>query len=495
MVKIRRKITMNRVFQVLFYALGFPLFVHLVMLSTSPIRANELSVYAWIGVIGAAALWVVAILVQLLSRAICKKSYMSRAVLASIIIAVITLVPIIGMDFVVKAEYDEIVDKYAEKGLKLDHYEQALGYFDEYAANTQAELEAFIKHYNLDTFESRNYGKNTDGSEVIYNEEDDAYYSINGMYADGYRFGYKQARKVMLDYYGIQKKFADEGKDVDVELQKALLELETDASSDWNKYQNGASAASFDMEGFEYITASTEYQDAYGEDGTATKYYITKERLDAILSVLGSELAANEDINDLLDALGTFGLDLGALGINPEELFTSELSLEQLVGLVNGLGLGGELMKLIDPSSTATEITADDVMDLLAQFSSYQSPTTYPQFYFLEDEDLKAYAYAEYYATVHGAKIGSKLAGNTVGLVSLDSAGNAPYSTDQVLKMFDRFDAYQELSPIYSLMALRGIMEKMAGVIVFTLIASYFFAKKADDEFKKLTVIAEGGRK
>lgn len=489
MVKIRRKITMNRVFQVLFYALGFPLFVHLVMLSTSPIRANELSVYAWIGVIGAAALWVVAILVQLLSRAICRKSYMSRAVLASIIIAVITLVPIVGMEFVVKAEYDEIADAYAEKGYTVQRYEDALTFYDKYAEDTEVALTKFMETYNIE-YESRNYGGNTDGSEVIYNEEDDAYYSINGMYADGYRFGYKQARKVLLDYYTIQKKFADEGKDVDVELQKALLELETDTSSDWNKYQNGASAASFDMEGFEYITASTEYQDAYGEDGTATKYYITKDRLNAILSVLGSELAANEDISDLLDALGTFGLDLGALGINPEELFTSELSLEQLVGLVNGLGLGGTLMKLIDPSSTATEITADDVMDLLAQFSSYQSPTTYPQFYFLEDEDLKAYAYAEYYATVHGAKIGSTLVGNKVGLISLDSSGNDPYTGDQIISMFTSFDAYQELSPIYSLMALREIMIKMAGVIVFTLIASYFFAKKADDEFKKLAVIA-----
>ena len=28
-----------------------------------------------------------------------------------------------------------------------------------------------------------------------------------------------------------------DGKDVNVELQKALLELETDANSDWNKYQ------------------------------------------------------------------------------------------------------------------------------------------------------------------------------------------------------------------------------------------------------------------
>lgn len=489
MVKIRRKITMNRVFQVLFYALGFPLLTHLVMLATSPLRENPLSEYAWLGVIGAAVLWVVAILVQLLSKAICRKSYMSRAVLASIIIAVITLVPVVGMEFVVKAEYDEIAAAYAEKGYTVARYEEALTDYDKYAEDVNVKLEKFMENYNF-KYEGKNYGKNTDGSEVIFNEEEMAYYSINGMYADGFVFGYEQVREILLDYYTIKAKYAEEGKDVDVELQKALLELETDANSDWNKYQEGAPASSFDMEGFAYITASTEYQDAYGEDGTANKYFITRERLDAILGALGSELAANEDIADIIDLLGTFGVDLGALGINPEELFTSELSLDQLVALVNGLGLGGTLMQLIDPNSTVTEITADDVMGLLSQLSSYQSPTTYPQFYFLEDEDLKAYAYAEYYATVHGAKVGTTLVGDKVGLISLDSAGNDAYSASQIISMFNEFDAYQDLSPIYSLMALRELMVKMAGVIVFTLIASYFFAKKADDEFKKLAVIA-----
>ncbi len=42
MSKIRRNITVGRVFQVLFYALGFPLMVHLVLISSQPLMDNPL---------------------------------------------------------------------------------------------------------------------------------------------------------------------------------------------------------------------------------------------------------------------------------------------------------------------------------------------------------------------------------------------------------------------------------------------------------------------
>ena len=41
MVKTRRKITALRILQVLFYALGFPLFVHLVILASSSYRDSN----------------------------------------------------------------------------------------------------------------------------------------------------------------------------------------------------------------------------------------------------------------------------------------------------------------------------------------------------------------------------------------------------------------------------------------------------------------------
>ena len=96
MVKTRRKITALRVLQVLFYALGFPLFVHLVLLASSSYRTSYFvsGFGAWMPVIIAAALWVVVILAQLIFRALCRKNRMTRTVLVALVAAVITVGPI-----------------------------------------------------------------------------------------------------------------------------------------------------------------------------------------------------------------------------------------------------------------------------------------------------------------------------------------------------------------------------------------------------------------
>ena len=107
MVKTRRKITALRVLQVLFYALGFPLFVHLVLLASSSYRDSFFvsGFGAWKPVIYAAVLWAVVILAQLLFRAVCRKNRMARSVLVALVAAVITVGPIMYCDFILKNDY------------------------------------------------------------------------------------------------------------------------------------------------------------------------------------------------------------------------------------------------------------------------------------------------------------------------------------------------------------------------------------------------------
>ena len=516
MVKTRRKITTLRVLQVLFYALGFPLFVHLVMLVARPLSDSNLTtgINGSLSILIAAAMWVVVILVQLLMRAVCRKNRMARAVIVALVAAVITIAPILYSDFLLKSKYEEDAAAAAELGVETETYEIQITDYAEFVSTTNSEINTFLEVFNIE-FASRDYnrgGANTDLSEVTYDPETDAYYSANGMYSDGYRFGYLAAKKVLTDYYSNKLAYEAEDKDIDEELAKVLAKLESNANSDWNKYKRGASASSFAMEGFEYITSPTEYEDAYGEDGSATKYYLTEERLNSILSVIGEKFGNNEQLKTLLGVFAGRG-DGSSEGISAIidqllAILNKDLDVDTLLGVVNkinlsGQSLGGMLAGLLGEEG-ATELTKDMLFGLLVNFSSYQSPMTYPVYYFIEDANLRDYAYAKYYATVHGATLGSVLVGTPdangneyVGEITMSTSGTLnPYSGEDLLYMFNKWDFEQKLqNEYYPIFAVREIALKMSAVIVFTLMAAYFFTAQIDKQYAKLTLKTEGGNR
>ena len=498
MDKVRRKINVLRVLQVVFYALGFPLFVHMVMLTAKPIQESYLAsdLGAYMAIIIAAVMWVVVILAQLLFRAICRKNRMARAVWVALIATVITIAPVVYSDFMLKSEYEALVDKYVEEeGLKETDfytYEKAITKYTEITEELNDDIDEYIEVFNLapGALEGKNYGGNGDGSIVTPNEEDQAFYSPNGMFSDGYLFSLKQAIAVQKAYYSNKLAYEAEGKDIDMALAEALLELETNPSSDWNKYKNGASESSFKKEGFTYITSSDEYELAYGEDGYAKKFYVTDDRLDAIASVIGGNLGACDAVGDLLNILTGTGLVKLPDGLNLDTLLTEDLTVDQLIDTINALGLGKTLAGLI--GTGADSITKDDLMGLLEGYSNYQSPSTYPIFYFLEDDALQEYAYANYYGTIHGGKVGAVLVGENVGLMNLDNMSGTknPYTASGLIKTFKIWDAQTELiNEFYPMFAVRAIALKMSAAIVFCLLAAYWFTAKIDDQYAKLAVV------
>lgn len=542
MVKTRRKITALRVLQVLFYALGFPLFVHLVLLASSSYRDSFFvsGFGAWKPVIYAAVLWAVVILAQLLFRAVCRKNRMARSVLVALVAAVITVGPIMYCDFILKNDYEADAAAALEKGVEIPSYESAITSFDEYVATTNSEIQQFIDVFYLETFESRNYNKggNTDGTlsgnsdaeapynelpytiEVEYDEENDIYYSPNGMFVDGYRFGYYAAKQVLTDYYSNKLNYEPRNKDdnIDVYLGEVLAELEANPNSDWNKYKRGAAESSFAMEDFHYIYSSSEYDNAYGENGTANKYFLTRERVDEIIEVLAGALASQSTlINNIINSLNLFDLgpefemiiglvkglmaDIGSLDTDKlldilnDTVITTEGGEQTLAELVFGL-LGMEV---------EGELTWEMLQELLVSsaISVYISPSTYPIYYFIEDEGLKDYAYAKYYATVHGAKLGSVLVDESpkngveyVGHVTMSSSGTInPYTGAELLSLFEKWDTEEEIQgKYYPFFIVRSTLIKMSAVIVFTLIAAYYFTSLIDKQYAKLTLKAEGGR-
>lgn len=559
MVKTRKKITALRILQVLFYALGFPLFVHLVMLASASYRDSNFVAGDLMSspVLYAAVLWAIVVIAQLLFRAICRKNRMTRTVLVALVAMVVTIGPILYCDFVLKGKYNELYDAAVADGIDAPRYEEAITYYDDYIAETNSEIQEFIDVFNLETFESRNYNKggNTDATlagtdtseppyndlpytiQVRYDEEEDAYYSPNGMYVDGFRFGYYAAKKVLTDYYTNKLAYQAEGKDIDKELTAALQELENNTLSDWNKYKNGASESSFDMEGFEYIYSSDEYDNAYGEDGTANKYFLTKERMEEILleikDVLGGpELQAVLESSSIANLLGLLGgvanIDIqGVLGkiVAALEPNGTTSVVDQFIELLNGsmeeLGLSG-LGGLLDVDMSQSlaellfglldmplegELTWETLQELLASsaLSVYISPSTYPIYYFIQDEALRDYAYAKYYATVHGAKLGSLLVDLSpdengteyVGKITMSSSGTInPYTGESLLQLFKKWDFDQQVQKeYYSFFILRSVLVKMSAVIVFTLIAAYFFTAQIDKQYAKLVLRPEGGQR
>ncbi len=509
MEKVRRKITILRVLQVVFYALGFPLFVHMVMLAAKPISESTLAtgLTGYMAIIIAAVLWVVVILVQLLFKLLCKKNRLARAVWVALFATVLTLAPIVYSDFMLKGKYDELAEKYIEMGVPesdLPNYEKMLTMYGEMIEYHDGNINEYVTVFNLDpeALEGKNFGGNGDGSEVVEDTEAQAFYSPNGMFSDGYLFSLKQAIAVQRAYYENKLAYEAEGKDIDAELVNAVLALEEDANSDWNKYKKGATASSFSKEGFAYITSSSEYEEAYGEDGYAKKFYITDDRLDAILSVLGANLGSSTALIGIIEALPTI---LPMLNVSlPAEAMTiikdlpntlKDLSVDKIIEIVNSLTIGdfslaGTLAGLMGKPEGTTTITKDDLMGLLEGYSNYQSPSTYPIYYFIEDEALQEYAYAKYYATIHGGKVGSVLVGDSVGAITLDSSGSAnPYTAEGLLTMFDSWDAQTELvANFYPIFAVRAIALKMSAAIVFCLLAAYWFTSKIDEQYAKLAL-------
>jgi len=471
-----------RVLKIAFYLAGFLLLFHLVRIevrenlgghffSAAAQKANYIMLGAW----------AVVFAVQLLCAVIFRKSAKARMVIVAIVAFAVIAAPVVYLDFFIKKEFDKLAVQYAEKDLEFDSYEIQLDEYGDLASELNSVVTDFTDYYNIE-YSSKVYGsKNTDWSPYAYTEDGvtfmsddvavapadfflddayvfgqakgDAYYSKNGMYADGYIFGFKQARYILETYYSIQQKYlaAAAADPLAPESADKALELATDALRDdtnsaWNNY----------------IT-SEEYLEFYGEDLTdvanAKRYYITEDRLDEILQVLG----VNLEPYYLGQRLFMF------MGVSD----ASEITLDDLLGALSSFGFD------LDP----IVVTA-----LLAQFSFYQSPQTFPIFYFIEDDELREYAYADYYGRIHGAVVGSVLIGDRVGEVTMDENGNpAEEDIGDRLQSFQRMDLDKDyMVQYFPWMALRYNFLIFAGIIPFSIIAAYFCASMERKSLKKL---------
>lgn len=480
MKSLRKKQNRYRGLRAVSYFLGFPLLLLVVFVASVPFMNGDAFVdVKYYGIIACAVVWGVCIVGQILISLI-TKSNTGRTLFMLILTLILTIGGTVFCDLYVSKKFDEINanENYKAAGVSVESYKYQAGWVITWSSKESLtdlfsdEVAHFCEVYNV-KYKSSIYadypkdeeGKdiktngyiNPDGSPVTYNKEDDAYYSPNGLYADGYVFGVKQALKVIIDYYeareAVQKAnpifeknnngsyvklkgtgemvlvkdedgedvlgedgettlvselrsagkiegyYALKGyKDADTVLEEALAAQAADPNSDWNEYKK-----------------SDEYQAAYGDNGSVYRFMFNEERLAALVRKLFFGIGSMEQLNGVISLASNIGFNVNSLlqsyiGITVNEI--KDLDLDGLLDVLNNK-MSSELRETLTPTlngfGISFPVTKASLVNLVSGFIYYQSPTTKPDFMFLDDADLVKYATAKYEGQTHGANVGSVL--------------------------------------------------------------------------------------
>lgn len=462
----RRKHSMYRILKTISYLAGFPLLVLMVLLGSITFMAGDAyTATKWYGVYVVLGAWLLITLLQIVFSLFCK-NYKGRTMFSILLVVIIMTGGSFAFDIYAKGKVDDVRKEYKEYGVTVKEYNAQVNHYvplsdkASYAKEFNKEIERLMRVYNLAQYDGKAYNKNADKSKIIFDKEYDAYYNENGLHYGGYVFSVKETLHILITYNQVKADYAAKNKDVDKELDKALAKLESDSFSEWSQYKR-----------------SKEYLDAYGVDGEAYKYMLTEERLETILGILGANLEGS--VKPLLDSLGSIisGLikDKDGNPVDISNVFTSALSIDTILPIINALGVFGD-----------DAITRAELMDVLKGFSFYQVPTVKPIFAFLEDGDLKDYAYAKYAATVHGANVGSILIGDKLGEVTMDSSGYPSEMGFTLTELYQLRADMEYKTLFYPLFAARRYMYIFSAIIALGFILAYHFGNKERELFKEI---------
>ena len=498
--KALRRHNLFRTLKTIAYLLGYPLMLLLLMQSAYALGFGTKSIATEVVVIAWAAVTAVQILVTIFT-----KSYSARAVSVVIVSVILLLGFSLVFDFKAKDKLNEVAESYTrdyyqlDKGDKVSVYTKNDAIFADITfadGREKITCETPIKSYNehlsefkpwsggsglsgsinslrgrlISTYNINGSGggnKNTDGTRggaapsifdndpEIWFGETGAVYNPNGLYADSYIFGVEQTIQILLTIYRTQDEYKEQGLDADVALAAAYAEAES--SPEWLSYK-----------------ASDEYQDAYGPNGKAYNYMLTEERLDELLSALGSGLSTLS----LVDLAITFGI----LPLTVEQL--QGLDLQGAADVVDSLGLdlksiAGGMGVVVTDEMTTKEV----LVKLVYKFCFYQMPDVLPSMYFIKDETLRTYAYAKYYAEVHGYNNACVLytedqENGRIGGITMSDNGNPASDafTEEELCTVRAVSSYT--GRFFPLMLARRFAMFFAGFTALAYLLAYFFAFK-----------------
>jgi hypothetical protein len=500
---VKIKATLLRALKVLTYLIGFPLLLYL--------AKNDAAVLESIGITASNAddaynvliiCFVAVVAAQLIvGFTMRKNNFLNRTLVVAAVSVVAVLAPVFYIENGVKAEFDKMRTQYADSGYNFASYEKQVSDYAWRAKEHEDAVGGFMAAYNLsgtDGYSGGNLDKTptTDknggiflkgyggfGHYIFGKDAGNASYSMNGLYSDGYVFGYNQAEYILNVYYKTVREYEAAGLNVNVELQKALDELDN-ADSVWSGYK-----------------LTDEYLRGYGDSDVdrnakieiggnkydlyrlrADGYYLTPDEVRAMVDKLFDELSENKAMGELVALIkgvnGLMGLNLPQSVIDILDDYRN-LDYDGLIAAIEALNIeiGGKVLN------------EDALLGFISDFSFYQAPSSYPKMFFIEDEALREYAYAKYFATKHGAVVGSVLLGDSVGKVTLSDAGSSPMSEGQLASLFQRVEIEREFMPkYYPWLAVRASLVKYGGLVPTTIILAYFFAYAERKQTDKITV-------
>lgn len=275
----------------------------------------------------------------------------------------------------------------------------------------------------------------------------EGYYSPNGMLADGNVFSLESALMILEDYNLAVNKY---GSTLDAEYAAAVAAAQ--ASDEWQAY-----------------IATDEYA---ANTADSIKYYLTAEELDVVLGIVGGKLEGSN-----LLTLASLLLDETVIA-----QINDDMTLETLEAMVAGFGLDKQaLINLAGSMLSSTDPDYYDsmgavVMDLLGNFSYYNSPYNQQiyDFFAEEDADLAAYGRALYYGKKQGSVIGSTLIGDKLGAGKYPADGFA-LSLSAVQQMQTDLSYQPDMYPLVSAMRYMYIF---CGIVALSIIVTANCADK-----------------
>ena len=431
-------------------------------------------------------------------------------------------------------------------------------------------VEDFCRIYNVSQNGSlKKKTTDADGNEAVVNS-DFSYSKVdaktglpvndNGLVSESYIYSMQFALNVLINYNEAVNAIAALNLDMkDFVAQKdgetaaeyaARLGKMTDAEKAEAVYNHELELIDQSAEYAQY-KQSDEYKAAYGDDGTAKKYMLTLERIESMLPILFKYvlfiLSYNELTNgfafDVLD--GSFNLANRDAKGNPDPdsllaaIYKDGDMYENIMAWADDIVPG--LIKGQDESLPAAEgrwaemkvtYNKEWLEGLIEDYFYYYSPSVRPDFDFFGEakdgdrligqitvgtgddartftvQQMRAFAFARYYAKINGAFIGSVLVPNNdagigalvngdghIGMITLSASGydaSYAYSLAQLYQLKADSEYVPDLFPV---LVARRYLYIFAGLVALSILLYYQFGRREDEVIADLATYCqeEGG--
>lgn len=426
------------------------------------------------------------------------------------------------------------------------------------------ELETFMRVYNVSLYGSNKkvtddgkYVTNTDMTTAVIDPETGIPFCDNGVVSESYVYSVDFAINVLINYYEAVNKFKTLNIDMTPYVEK--VEVEPAMGADETKAQYEARVAAMtheqkletdaqyrsrianmtpaekletvykyelqrvmDSDEYKEYQTSDEYVAAYGEDGSAYKFMLSKEKVMALVPVLLRYVTFILQYNEFTGGITYTTLD-GALGLsdlvaitNKEDGYTMADIRAWLISSLGGL-LGSSINGIADM------LTDENLENLLREYDYYYSPSVRTAFDFFgeatdgagnligefkvvtglgEDSteltfsalEMRAFAYARYYAKTNGAVIGSVLVPNNdeglgkllnadgnIGQITMSASGypaSYAYTLDQIYQL----KADKEYVPsLFPTLVARRYLYIFVGWVVLSVVLFYQFGRREEE--------------